>query len=294
MQTRSLGSTGLTVPALGLGANQIGWSGMADGDAGRVLNHALDAGVTLIDTAHCYGDGLSEERIGRLLAGRRDEFVLSTKCGHAMEGFEDWTPDIVRASVELSLLRLRTDHIDVLHLHSCDKAELLDGRLADTMDGLVAQGKVGVVAYSGENEALAYAVASGRFGVVETSVNVADQWNLRNVVPQAAASGIGVLAKRSIANGIWRRATRPTGVYGDVYWDRLQELAYDTDLDLAEFALRFTAFAPGVTTALLGTRNPDHITRAVETVERGPLADDVLAHITQRWDAVGQAWDSCR
>lgn len=294
MQTRPFGTTGLTVPVLGLGASQIGSAALAEPDVARLLNHALDVGATLIDTAHCYGGGLSEERIGRHVSGRRDEFVLSSKCGHAMEGFEDWTPEIVRASVELSLQRMRTDHLDILHLHSCEREDLLDGRLADAMDALVAEGKVRVVAYSGDNDALAYAVSSGRFGSIQASVNIADQWNLRHVLGEAAASGMGVIVKRSIANGMWRHTTRPTGIYGGVYWDRLQDLAYDTDLDLAEFALRFSAFAPGVSTAIMGTTNPDNITLAVETVAKGPLPADVLAHIDQRWDAVGAAWDSKR
>lgn len=292
MQTRPFGTTGLSVPVLGLGTAQVGSPDVPEANAARLLNRALDEGLTLIDTAHCYG--ISEERIGRHLAGRRDEYVLSSKCGHQLEGYDDWTPAIVRASVELSLQRMRTDHIDVLHLHSCDKEDLLDGSLADTMQELKDEGKIGVVAYSGDNAALAHAVSSGRFAAVEASVSIADQWNLHHVLGEAAASGLGVIAKRPIANGIWRHAERPTGVYGDVYWDRLQDLAYATDLDLAEFALRFTAFAPGVTTAVMGTTNPDNITRAVATVAQGPLPDDALAHVAERWDAVGQDWDSRR
>ncbi|MDO5534552.1 MAG: aldo/keto reductase [Propionibacteriaceae bacterium] len=291
---RAFGNTGLTVPMLGLGASQIGSADMAEADVERLLHHALDSGVTLIDTAHCYGDGLSEERIGRHVAGRRDEFILSTKCGHALDGYEDWTPEIVRASVALSLERMRTDHLDILHLHSCDIDALEDGRLADTMDALRDEGTVGVVAYSGDNDALAFAVDSGRFASIEASVSIADQHNLRTVIGRAAEAGLGVIVKRGIANGIWRHTERPTGTYGDVYWDRLQELAYDTNLEMGEFALRFSAFAPGVSLSLLGTTNPDNITRAIAAVEQGPLPDDVLAHIAERWDAVGQDWDSQR
>lgn len=213
MQTRPFGTTGLSVPVLGLGTAQVGSPDVPEANAARLLNRALDEGLTLIDTAHCYG--ISEERIGRHLAGRRDEYVLSSKCGHQLEGYDDWTPAIVRASVELSLQRMRTDHIDVLHLHSCDKEDLLDGSLADTMQELKDEGKIGVVAYSGDNAALAHAVSSGRFAAVEASVSIADQWNLHHVLGEAAASGLGVIAKRPIANGIWRHAERPTGVYGD-------------------------------------------------------------------------------
>lgn len=109
MQTRAFGTTGLTVSALGLGAGQVGDESLDDAQAGRVLNSALDAGITLVDTAGCYG--VSEERIGRHIGHRRDEFVLSSKCGHGVDGFTDWTAGCVRAGVERSLQCLRTDHI---------------------------------------------------------------------------------------------------------------------------------------------------------------------------------------
>jgi len=289
MLINDFGRTGLRVSVLGLGAGQVGYGGMAEDDAGRLLNAALDLGVTLIDTAHCYG--VSEERIGRHLSGRRDEFVLSSKCGHDVPGVPDWTPACVRASVEESLRRLRTDRIDVMHLHSCDADALADGRLADELDALRAEGKIRVVAYSGDNDALAAAVASGRFGSIETSINIADQWSLRHAVPDAAASGLGVIAKRPIANGIWRHAARPDGVYGEVYWDRLQVLAYATDLDLGELALRFSAFAPGVGSAIMGTTSLANLRAAVASVEAGPLPDDVRAAVLARWDAVDPGWD---
>ena len=288
MQTNHFGSTGLTVSVLGLGAGQVGAESLDDAVAGRVLNTALDLGITLIDTAHCYG--ISEERIGRHLAHRRDEFVLSSKCGHDIPGQDDWTPGAVRESVEESLRRMRTERVDVMHLHSCSKEHLADGSLADELSRLQAEGKLGIVAYSGDTDDLAFAVDSGRFASIETSINIADQWSRSNVVPTAAASGLGVIAKRPIANAIWKYDERPTGVYGDYYWDRLRELSYAVDLDMLEFALRFTAFTPGVSAAIMGTTNPDNLSRAAAIVAAGPLADDLLAHVAERWAAVGSGW----
>ena len=88
---------------------------------------------------------------------------------------------------------------------------------------------------------------------------------------------------------MWRY-DEPDGVYGEVYWDRLQELAYDVEIDPAEFALRFCAFAPGVTTAIVGSGRPENLATNAEWVERGPLPADVLEHVAERWSAVGQAW----
>lgn len=288
MQMRPFGTTGLTVSALGLGAGQVGAHDLDDAQAGRLLNAALDAGVTLVDTAGCYG--LSEERIGRHIGHRRDEFVLSSKCGHGVDGLADWTPECVRAGVERSLQRLRTDHVDVMHLHSCSREQLADGSLADALDALVAEGKVRFVAYSGENDDLATAIGSGRFASIETSVNIADQWSLHHAVPEATSRGLGVIAKRPIANAAWQYDRRPDGVYGEVYWDRLQELAYDLGDDPLGLALRFSAFAPGVSSAIMGTAKPENLARAVAAVEQGPLGDDVLAHVAGRWQAVGGGW----
>lgn len=289
MQTRDFGSTGLVVSTLGLGAGQVGDGSLDEAEAGRVLNRALDLGVTLVDTAGCYG--VSEQRIGRHLAHRRDEFVLSTKCGHGVDGYPDWTPECVRAGVERSLQRLRTDHLDIVHLHSCDASQLADGSLADALEELVTEGKVRVAAYSGENAALTTAIASGRFASVETSVNIADQWSLHNALPGAAARGLGVIAKRPIANAAWKYDRRPDGVYGEVYWDRLQQLGYQLGDDPLGFALRFTAHAPGVGSAIMGTSKVANLEAAVQAVEQGPLADDQLQAVAERWNALGQGFD---
>lgn len=289
MKTNSFGDTGVSVSVLGLGAGQVGAGGLGETEAAAVLNTALDLGITLIDTADCYG--LSEERIGRHLRARRDEFVLSSKCGHDVPGTQDWTPENVRASVEHSLQRLQTDHIDILHLHSCTQDKLADGSLVDAMDELVSAGKVRFVAYSGENEHLVAAITSGRFASVETSVNIADQWSLHHALPLAQEHGLGVIAKRPIANAVWKYDTRPDGVYGEVYWDRLQQLSLDLGDDPLAFALRFSAFAPGVCAAIMGTAKVDNLRRAVATVEHGPLPEDQLADVERRWSQNGQGFD---
>lgn len=120
MLHRPFGATGVTVPALGFGAMQIGAPDVSEADAERALNAALDLGVTLIDTARSYGE--SEARIGRYLSHRRSELVLSTKVGYGVEGVPDWTYECVRRGVDAARARMRTDFIDIVHLHSCDRA----------------------------------------------------------------------------------------------------------------------------------------------------------------------------
>ena len=110
MISRDLGNTGLTVTVLGFGAMQVGDPRIPEADAGRILNEALDMGIGLIDTARSYG--LSEERIGRHISARREDFVLSTKVGYGVEGHPDWTPGCVRQGIDDARTRLNTDTLD--------------------------------------------------------------------------------------------------------------------------------------------------------------------------------------
>lgn len=287
LERRPFGKTGFNVSIVGLGAGQVGESDVTEAEAAAVLNGALDLGVTLIDTAASYG--LSEERIGRHLGRRRDEFVLSTKGGPKIGDRRDWSPGSVLESIERSLELTRSERIDIFYLHSCPLEVLRRGELQDTLDQAVAAGKIGVAGYSGDNEALAFAVQSGRFGAIETSVNIVDQWNLRNVLGQRPE--LGVIAKRPIANAPWRFAERPVGNYAELYWERLQVLELDPgDLDWAELALRFTAYAPGVHTAIAGTAKLDHLRRNIAAASQGPLPIAVLEDIDRAWRAAGSDW----
>ncbi|MCB5274035.1 General stress protein 69 [Arthrobacter sp. SO5] len=287
LERRPFGATGLEVSVVGLGAGQIGESDVAEAEAAEVLNGALDLGVTLIDTAASYG--LSEERIGRHIGRRRDEFVLSTKGGPKINGQRDWSPGSVLESIEQSLRLTRSERIDVFYLHSCPLEILRRGDLQDALDAAVAAGKIGVAGYSGDNEPLAFAVDSGRFGAIETSVNIADQWNLRNVL--RPRPDLGVIAKRPIANAPWRFAERPTGNYAELYWERLQSLALDPgDMDWAEFALRFTVYAPGVDTAIAGTAKLAHLRANIRAASQGPLPASALESIDSAWRTAGSGW----
>ena len=140
MTTRSIGS--LSVSTVGLGCNNFGWH-IDEAASRRVVSAALDAGVTHFDTAELYGEGQSEEILGRALGGRRDEVVIATKFGHGTDG----RPETVRQSVEGSLRRLGTDRIDLCYLHKPDP----DTPIADTLGALselVDAGKVREVACS--------------------------------------------------------------------------------------------------------------------------------------------------
>ena len=123
MERRRLGQTDMDVSVLGFGGSEIGYERASARTVARLLGSALDAGLNVIDTAECYED--SEVLIGRALGARRREVHLLTKCGHA-GGWarEDWRPAALLASIERSLKRLATDHVDLIQLHSCSLADL--------------------------------------------------------------------------------------------------------------------------------------------------------------------------
>jgi aryl-alcohol dehydrogenase-like predicted oxidoreductase len=297
MHQRPFGSTGLSVPVLGLGAGHLGAPALSEDDAGRLLHGALDLGVTLIDTAPSYG--LSEERIGRHLAGRRHEFVLSTKTGYGVPGIPDWTGAVITAGVDAALARLRTDHLDIVHLHSCPLEVLERGDVVAALRGAVAAGKVRVAAYSGDNAPLAWAIASGAFGSVELSVNLVDQRGIEHDLPAAGARGLGVIAKRPAANAPWRFAERPAAPDIAEYWDRWRALSQNHGINhgidpgalgWTELALRFAAWQEGVHCAIVGTGRLEHLRQNLEMVERGPLPEATVQAIRAVFQERGAGW----
>jgi aryl-alcohol dehydrogenase-like predicted oxidoreductase len=292
MKQRALGATGLTVSELGLGAGPLGGSALDDAEAVALVCAAIDLGITLIDTAPSYGR--SETRIGVGLRGRRDRVVLSTKLGYGVPGIPDWTGPCITAGVDAALERLGTSWLDIAHLHSCPVDVLARGDVIAALEGAVQAGKVRVAAYSGDGDALAWAIDSGRFGVIQCSVSVADQRALDGAVTRASAAGIGVLAKRPLANGVWRHRARPGAQDQAAYWERLQQMMLPpADADSAAYALRFALAQPGVSSLLVGTTRLDHLSRAVAAAAAGPLDPAAVDHARglfrqhdRRWDGI--------
>jgi aryl-alcohol dehydrogenase-like predicted oxidoreductase len=286
---RPLGRTGLTVSVLGLGAGRIGGPETSDADVDRLLGTATEIGITLVDTARSYG--ASEERLGRALQGRRGGVVLSTKLGYGVPGVPDWTGPSVEAGVDGALARLRTDVIDVVHLHSCPREVLEQGEVVDALQRAVRAGKVRVAAYSGENDALDWAVRSGAFGAVQCSVSIVDQGVLSTAVPEAAVRGLGVLAKRPLGNAPWRFDRRPEADDVAEAWERFCALGLDpAGVPWDALAARFTAFAPGVTSLLLGTASPGHLVAVARALADGPLSSPVLSGIQAAYARAGRGW----
>jgi aryl-alcohol dehydrogenase-like predicted oxidoreductase len=288
MQT-PFGATGLQVSRLGLGCGGLGESRVSDAEAERLVHAALDLGITFFDTARSYGP--AEERLGRALGARRSGVVISTKGGYGASGCADWTGACITRGIDEALERLRTDRIDVLHLHSCPVDVLHRGELHDALLGARQAGKIRVAAYSGDNDALAWAVGCETFGSVQCSVNLFDQRALRETLARASSRKLGVVAKRPLGNAAWRFVSRPQRDDEAALWERFVAMGLDpSPLAFDELALRFASFAEGVSCAVVGTTRVEHLVAAVRAVNAGPLPGELTQRVRSAFDAVGAGW----
>ncbi len=286
MERRRFGQTDMVVSVLGFGGAEIGYDRTSQRAVTHLLAGALDAGLNVIDTAECYVD--SEELIGNAVGDRRQDFHLFTKCGHPNSWErEDWRPASLLASIERSLQRLRTDHVDLIQLHSCSLAELRRGHAIEALEQARARGLARYVGYSGDGEAARYAVECGRFDALQTSVSIADQEAIELTLPLARERGLGVVAKRPLANVVWRYRRKPDSYYED-YWTRLRRLDYPflRREGAVATALRFTLSVPGVHTAIVGTTKPQRWRENAALLQAGDLPSGEFDRIRTRWRQV--------
>jgi aryl-alcohol dehydrogenase-like predicted oxidoreductase len=306
MMTRTLGGTGADVTVLGYGAMELRGRPrgpeIADQDAGRLLNAVLDGGINLIDTSPDYGR--SEELIGRYIGHRRDEFFLASKCGCPLElpteapppYPHDYSPGNVRADVEQSLRRLRTDRLDLVQVHmSPSKATLEESHTVETLKGLQAEGKVRFIGMSGILPQLPEHIAMGVFDAFQIPYS-AVQRDHEELITEAADAGAGTLIRGGAARGAasedknWQ--TRPLGQdpgVGQRNWEAsgLADLLSEAGMSGMEFVLRFTLSHPGLSTTIVGTSSPVHLASNIAVAERGPLPADLYDEARKRLPAPG-------
>ena len=286
METRTLGKTGMQVSVLGFGGVQI--DGQSLTTVERLLGSALDAGLNVIDTAECYGD--SEDLIGRAVANRRSEYFLFSKCGHnsgeELPDLPDWDPRLLEASIDRSLRRLRTDHLDLIQLHSCSLDVLRQGHVVRVLEKARGAGKVRFIGYSGDNEDARYAIKMDVFDTLQTSVSIADQQEIDFTLPAARERNMGIIAKRPIAEAVWTRQNVEKNDYAYPYLERLQTLKYDflNNDDSVGTALRFTLTVPGVDVAIVGTSNPDRWEQNANLVAMGNLPQEQYQSLRAVWE----------
>jgi len=301
MERRELGDTGLNVSRLGIGLAEIGFrlSKEEVEKANRVLNTALDNGINFLDTAGCYD--ISEELIGQTVSARRSEFVLASKTGHMSGecGEDSWSYGCVMASIERSLKRLATDHVDLMQLHSCELSVLERGEAIRALADAREKGMTRFIGYSGDNDAVLWAARSGIFDTIQTSFNLTDQAARYGLLQAVRENRLGLIAKRPIANGTWARKKDPDpsgSGYGSEYFRRQQVMRGNAKLpgepsDPILASLGFTLGHDEVTVAIIGTTNPDHVKSNIALTEQLPVAAEFINAAHDRFDALGEDWE---
>jgi aryl-alcohol dehydrogenase-like predicted oxidoreductase len=301
IMTRALGRTGADVTILGYGAMELRGlprgPEVADEDAGRLLNSVLDCGIDLIDTSPDYGR--SEELIGTYLGHRRDEYFLASKCGCPLDFPTDTPPPYphdysarnVRADVEQSLRRLRTDRLDLVQVHmSPSKATLEENGTVETLRELQREGKLRFIGMSGILPNLADHLAMGVFDVFQIPYS-AVQRDHEKLITEAADQGAGTFIRGGAARGAasedknWRVGplTQDPGV-GQRNWETsgIAGLLAEAGMSNMEFVLRFTLSHPGLSTTIVGTSSPAHLAGNLAVAERGPLPADLYEEASKR------------
>jgi aryl-alcohol dehydrogenase-like predicted oxidoreductase len=207
MEQRTLGRTGRLVSVVGLGTWQLGadWGDVSESDARAVLETAAEEGVTFFDTADVYGDGRSEQIVGRFLADHADAgFTVATKMGRRAEQLpENYRLDNFRAWVDRSRRNLGVDTLDLVQLHCPPSAVIDDDATYDALDALVADGSLAAYGVSVETAAQALsAIARPGVASVQIILNAFRLKPLDEVLPAAEAAGVGIIARVPLASGL--------------------------------------------------------------------------------------------
>lgn len=303
MHHRQLGSSGLTVSVVGLGCNQFR-TRMDDATVNDAVSAALDAGITLFDTADIYGNrGGSEESLGLALRGRRDRAVVATKFGMDMRDgtVARGSRRYLRRAVEASLRRLQTDWIDLYQYHEHDGVTPLEETLA-AMDELVEEGKVRYIGSSNlaawqvvDAEWMARSAHSERFVSAQNRYSLLERDAERELVPAALRCGVGILPFYPLAAGVltgkYRRGQAPpagTRLAGQPQragemltestfelLDRLDTFARDCGRSLLEVAIAGLASRPAVGSVIAGATS-------AEQVQRNAAAGDWMLSAEER------------
>ncbi|RFU22667.1 aldo/keto reductase [Geodermatophilus marinus] len=315
MEQRPLGRTGADVSVVGLGTWQLGgdWGDVDDATAAEVLDAALDAGVTLLDTADVYGDGRSEQRIRKALAPRAERPFVATKAGRRADPFEaaQYTPDNLRAWVDRSRRNLGVDTLDLVQLHCPPPATYEDDRVYDTLDTLVEEGAVAAYGVSVETVAEGLrALQRPNVQSLQVILNAFRRKPLEELLPAAARAQVGVLARVPLASGLLtgkydESTTFPaddhrnfnrggeafdvgetfSGVPFEIGVAAAREVAEIAgDAPTAAFALRWVIDQPGVTTVIPGARSVEQVRGNVAAAALPPLTDRQQADLERVYD----------
>jgi aryl-alcohol dehydrogenase-like predicted oxidoreductase len=303
LETRPLGRTGMEVTVLGFGAMELRGDRhrnprpLDPGQAAAVLNGILDAGINFVDTSIDYG--VSEAEIGNAISSRRDEYFLASKAGCPVDTDRfvnappgplphDYGRDNIRAGIDQSLRRLKTDHLDLLQLHiSPSLSTIQSDDVVATLLGLQEEGKTRFIGSSSTIPNIADHIKMGTFDAFQIPYSLLERAH-EDAISWAHDAGAGVIVRGGVAKGGPARI-QPTRKNVWELWEaeKLDDLL-DPGQTRVEFALRFTISHPGLSTTIVGTSSPDHLAENVAAALKGRLAADVYAEAKRRLDAAGE------
>lgn len=304
MLTRNLGRSGLRVSLVGLGCNNFG--GRIDFESARkVIDKAIDSGITLFDTADVYGNrGGSEEVMGQLLGDRRKQIVLATKFGMVMDEAgikKGGSRRYIMEAVEASLRRLKTDWIDLYQIHRSDPLTPIEETLR-TLEDLISQGKV---RYIGCSNLPSWEVADAHWTAktlgIEKFASCQDEYSLmvrgaeKELIPAAQHFGMGLLPYFPLANGLLtgkykRNAPLPEGarmtresqraaeVLTEANWEKTEKLTAFCEArgkTLVELAFSWLAAQPVVSSVIAGATKPEQVEANVKAAEWALTAEEL-------------------
>jgi aryl-alcohol dehydrogenase-like predicted oxidoreductase len=305
MDFRRLGASGLAVSVVGLGTNNFGMKLDLD-ECREVVHAALDAGITLFDTADGYGD--SEARLGELLAGHRDDVIIATKFGsdvrpRGLDNGEDWNARgsrrYIRRAVESSLRRLRTDWIDLYQLHRPDRLTPIAETLS-TLTDLVHEGKIRYLGHSNfsawmtaDAEWTAHSLGLDRFISAQNEYNWLKRGAEVELIPALSKYGIGLLPFYPLANGLltgkYRRGEAPPARSRVAVWHKeamLTDGVFDTveaieafaaqrGVSVLDVAIGGLAAKPTVGSVIAGATTAEQVAANVKAAGWTPDAADL-------------------
>jgi L-galactose dehydrogenase len=290
MQTRPLGKTGLQVPILGFGASSIGqeFRRVTLDEALRSVRVALDCGLNFIDTSPFYGRGMSEVLLGMALRDvPRDTFTLCTKLGRYDLGHFDFSSRRVAESVDVSLHRLGTDHLDLVLCHDIEfvpMQQIVDETIP-ALRKIQRQGKARFIGFSG------YPQKIFRFICDQTEVDCVmsyNQYTLQNsrfadeTIPYLKARGVGILNAGPFSARLLTNAPLPKWLKEPetvrIAARKAAELCARRGSDIARLALQFSTANPDIATTIAGSANPENIRNWARWVSE-PLDEALLADV---------------
>lgn len=291
LPTRILGRTGLSVTQLGYGSMGLrgpktwGVRVVEESEAARFLNLVLDSGINFIDTSPDYG--LCEERIGRHLANRRDEFVLATKCGCVYTQHENhleinhhWDADVIRGNIETSLRRMKTDYLDLLQFHGGDIETLQREGLIELLESFREQGLIRFFGVSSKVPDLKGLIESDLFDTYQIPYSCLAPEH-HELITSAGKQNGGVIVRGGIAQG-GPEATIQRPQLNDVWQSAALDDYLGTNMTRAQLILRYTLTHPHCHTSIVGTCNEKHLSENIEAASLGALPIDLYTKISER------------